>query len=204
MAEFLSGGGPPWLGEKQEDDPSQQEYLPKPSFDNASTLVAWQAEQIDMPSWWPELIEVPDCKGICQFVRRIWVSFQMPMSCYHATKGENNYTAQPTPHCLNQEAYLPLSDMKFSRQDYRIHQPQKTLVYGMVLQFWAENAQPTLPGQPHQLVECIRELKKSMELLMSFTYKEVLTNDAPSHQVKPHGNEAIVGAEGPASGVLYQ
>ena len=48
-------------------------------------------------------------------------SFQMPMACYHATKGENNYTVPPTPHCLNQDAYLPLSDMKFGGQDYRIH-----------------------------------------------------------------------------------
>ena len=120
VAEFLSGEGPPWLGEKQEDDPGQWEYSPKPSFDNASALVAWQAEWIDTLSWWPELIEVTNHKDICQFVRRIRASFHMPMVCYQATKGENNYNVPPTPHCLNWDAYLPLSDMKFCGQDYRI------------------------------------------------------------------------------------
>ena len=52
------------------------EYSPKPSFDNASAWVAWQAEHgLTSPSWWPELIEVPNQKDIHQFVRRVWASF---------------------------------------------------------------------------------------------------------------------------------
>ena len=60
-------------------------------------------------------------------------------------------------------------------------QPQKTLAYAKVLQFWMEKAQL---GQLHQLAECVRELRESMEPLISFTDKEVLTNDAPLHWVK--------------------
>ena len=65
------------------------------------------------------------------------------LSC---NQGKNNYVVPPTPHCLNQDTYLPFSDMKFGGQDYRIHQPQKTLTYAKVQQFWVEKAQPSLLG----------------------------------------------------------
>ena len=38
VAEFLSGEGPPWSGEKQEDDPGQQEYSPETLFQQCLCL----------------------------------------------------------------------------------------------------------------------------------------------------------------------
>ena len=63
-------------------------------------------------------------------------------------------------------------------------QPQKTLAYAKALQLWAEKAQPPLLGHPHQLAECMQELRESMELLTSITDEEDLTNDMPLHWVK--------------------
>ena len=45
-------------------------------------------------------------------------------------------------------------------------------------------AQLPQPGQLCQLVECMWELRDSMELLTTFTDRDVLHNDAPSHWVK--------------------
>ena len=59
VAEFLSG-------ENLEDDPGLQECLPKPSFDNALNWVAWQVEQVAMPTWWPDLASILGQRDICQ------------------------------------------------------------------------------------------------------------------------------------------
>ena len=108
-------------------------------------------------------------------------SFQMPMACYCATKGKNNYTPPPTPYCLNWVVYLPFSEMKFGREDYRIHQPQKTLAYAKVLQYWAEKAKLPTVGEPCQLAECIQELREAMEPLTTFTDQEVFSEVTPSN-----------------------
>ena len=70
-------------------------------------------------------------------------------------KVENDYPAPPTLHCLDSDAFLPISTVNCSYQDYRMKQPQKTLAYAKALQFWVEKAQPPLLGQPCQLAECV-------------------------------------------------
>ena len=51
VEEFLSG-------EKLKDDSAMQEHLPEPSSENNYEWVAWQAEQVAMPTWWPELASI--------------------------------------------------------------------------------------------------------------------------------------------------
>ena len=97
---------------------------------------------------------------------------------------ENDYLVPPAPQCIERDAFLPFSTAKFGSQDYCMKQPQKTLAYAKVLQFCVEKAQLPMPGQPHQLAECLQELREAMELLMTFTDEKVLHNDVPSHWVK--------------------
>ena len=52
------------------------------------------------------------------------------------------------------------------------------------LQYWAEKAQLFLPSKPHHLVESIVELHQKMELLTTFSDKEVLEDVPPSNWVK--------------------
>ena len=52
------------------------------------------------------------------------------------------------------------------------------------LQHWAEKAEPPMPGEPCQLVECVRQLREAMEPLTLFTDAEVLGDNVPSHWVK--------------------
>ena len=108
----------------------------------------------------------------------------MPKAKCHTLKIKNNYSAPPMSHCIERDAFLPVSTGNFSCQDYQMKQPQKTLAYTKVLQFWAEKAKLPLVDQQCQLAECVRKLRVSIELLTSFTDEEVLINDAPSHWVK--------------------
>ena len=92
--------------------------------------------------------------------------------------------------------------MKFGGQDYDMKQTQKTLVYTKALQFWVEKAQLPMPGEPHQLVECVQELREAMEPLTMFTDKEVLSNDVPLDRVKITSSRTSKPAE-PASSQVW-
>ena len=93
-------------------------------------------------------------------------------------------TIQCSPHCIDWDVFLPFNNMQFGGQDYHMKQPQKTLAYTKALQHWAEKAQPPMPGKPHQLVECVQELRETMEPLMTFTDAKVFSNDVPLYWVK--------------------
>ena len=97
----------------------------------------------------------------------------------HASNTENDYLVLLTPHCFERDMFLPFNTMKFGSQDDHMKQPQKTLVYTKALQHWAENTQPPMPGEPHQFVECVWELREAMGPLMTFKDKEVLSSDVP-------------------------
>ena len=127
VEEFLSG-------DKLMDDPSTWYCLPKPPFTDAYNWVAWQAEQVAMPTWWSKLMSILGQRDIHWLAQLVRASFQMPQACYAATKGVNNYVVPPTPSCLDQDTYLPMKDPRFGLQDYQLNQPQKTLAYDKALQ----------------------------------------------------------------------
>ena len=99
---------------------------------------------------------------------------------YHATKGCSDYMALPIPHCLKCNHHLPPSDTRSSAQDYHLKQPEMTLAYAKALQHWAKVAKPPPSGESCQLEECIKELRRCVELLTTFTDGEVLAKDPPS------------------------
>ena len=74
--------------------------------------------------------------------------------------------------------------MWFGSQDFWLTQPQKTLAYAKALQYWAEKAQLPIPSKSCQLVESVLEFQWMMELLTTFTDKEVHSNIPPSNWVK--------------------
>ena len=137
-----------------------------------------------MPTWWPELVAVPQEGDVHRFTRRVWASFQMPKECYCTTKGYNDYTVPPALHCIDWNAYLPLRDMRFATQDYCLSQPRKTLAYAKALQHWAEEAKHPMPGKLCQLAECIHELRGSMEPFTTLTDAEVFGEVEPSNWVQ--------------------
>ena len=181
VQEFLSGAGAPYAGDNDDSDWSSTLELP---FDNNNKWVMWCTLQVETPAWWPKLQIVLNQTDTVQFARQIQASFQMPKVKCLTLKMDNDYSALPTSHCIERDAFLPFSTVKSSGQDYQMKLPQKTLAYTKALQFWLEKAQPLLPGQLCQLAECVWELRESMVLLTSFTDEEVLTNDALLHWVR--------------------
>ena len=166
------------------EDSSQQTSTPKPSPNNSSKWVKWHAKQLDTLAWWQELSEVPSQRDVKEFVRRVCASFQLPKVSSHAQGVTNDYSALLAPHSLDRDQFLPIQDIWFRGQDFWLKQPQKTMAYAKVLQYWAEKTQPLTTGKSHQLAESLLELQCEMEPLVMFTDKEVLEELQPSNWVR--------------------
>ena len=153
--------------------------MPKLQFHDPQAWVRWHAHWEETPTWWPELVAVPQKGDIQAFERRIRASFHMPKACYYTTEGCNDYTVPPTLHCIKCDNHLPPPDPRFSTQDFHLKQPEKALAYAKALQHWAEVAKPPQLGEPCQLAECVKELRRCMRPLTTFTEKQVLSEDPP-------------------------
>ena len=86
-------------------------------------------------------------------------SFEVPKLQSCMAKVDNDHSAPLAHHLLDSDQFMPLPDMWFGSQDFHLTQPQKTLAYVKALQYWAEKAQPPIPGEPHHLVESVLELQ---------------------------------------------
>ena len=137
-----------------------------------------------MKAWWWGLKEVPGQDNLWEYARRVWASFEVPKAWCHASKVDNDHSVLLVPHSLDRDQFLPLPDMSFGSQDFQLTQSQETLAYAKALQYWAEKAQLPIPSKLQQWAESVLELQWMMELLPTFTDKEVLDNVPPSNWVK--------------------
>ena len=94
---------------------------------------------------------------ICQMNMGFLPAAQGKVPCLGGT--ENDYTVPFTPHCIEQDAFLPFGNGNFASQDYRMKQPLKMLAYSKALQFWAEK-NPTTLGWPTMPVGNMHERAK--------------------------------------------
>ena len=93
-------------------------------------------------------------------------------------KTENDYSVPPLPHCIERDAFLPLSTRNFGSQDYWMKQPKRPWCTPRHYNSGWKNCNH--PGQARPVLPagglCVR-VEESMEPLTSFTDEEVLTND---------------------------
>ena len=78
----------------------------EPSILDIETWLDWQAHQLSTPCWWEELRAIPGVKDPWKLACKIWASFSIPEVNSRTFLGQD-YTAFPTPRCLNQNAFLP-------------------------------------------------------------------------------------------------
>ena len=129
---------------------------------------------VSTPSCWWELGKIPDVDNVQELAQKIQASFELPQWMSKIYDIENYYLAPPAPNCLHQKDFLSLLDPRFPCQDIQEEQVKKTIAYAQVLQYWAERANPPMPGQPHLLVRSVLELHETMEGYVSFSNDVVL------------------------------
>ena len=107
--------------------------------------------------------------NVWKFMRRIQASFHMPKECYCTTNGKNYYMVPPALHCMGFDNYLPPLDTRFGTQDYWPKQPKRALAFAKALQQCIKVAKPPQPGKPCHLAECVKEQRRCMRPLTTFT-----------------------------------
>ena len=126
-------------------------------------------QMIAAPTWWQELLEIMEVTDIQELAQKIRASFELPQWMTEMHDIKNYYLAPPAPRCIQQKAFLPPPDPMFPCWDIKRAIPEDHS-----LQYWAEKANLPTPGQPCLLVRCILELRKAMELYMSFSDEAIL------------------------------
>ena len=115
------------------------------------------------PGLWQELAEVPRIDDHQELAWKVWASFKLPWQISEQHGVENYYHAPSALPCIHQKSFLPQPHPKFTSQDIRELQLEKTVAYAQALQFWAEKANLPTQGQPHLLVGSVLELRKEMK-----------------------------------------
>ena len=128
----------------------------------------WRGWALDTPSWWQELVKIPEVEDFQELAQNIQTSFELHQRMSKLHHVENFYLAPPVPKCLHQMDFLPPPHPKFPCQDIWVGQLEKTVAYAQALQYWVEKSNPPTPGQPHLLAESILELREVMEPYVSF------------------------------------
>ena len=172
LSKFLSKAGLP-----DGEDVTEQYEMPEPPLDDPKEWVMWWAHWVETPAWWLELVMVPTPRDPICFAKHMWASFQFP-KVKHLWGKDNDCTLPPAPHCIEWDTFLPQAEGDIGCLDYRLWQPKKTLALAKVLQFWADQTQPSW-AHPGQLAECIRQLREEMKPIPTFTDKDVLQYDPP-------------------------
>ena len=142
--------------EEEDGRTSSQE----PPVEELESWVTWRAQIHDTPGWWQELAEVPGVNDHEKLAWEVWASFELPQQISKWHHVENYHQAPLAPLCLHWKSFLPPPDSKFTCQDIRELQQEKTVAYAEALQFGAEKVNLPTQGQPSLLVGDIMELEE--------------------------------------------
>ena len=140
-----------------------------------------------MPDWWRELVTIPNVDDPEMLACKIHASFQVLWVRCRALKDPGDYTALPTPKCIQRKIFLQVADYHLPFQDYQLKQLQRTLAYVQALQYWAEKANLPVLDEPCCLAMCVHELRWIMKPYMTFSGCNVfrgLTCKIPEAKVK--------------------
>ena len=111
------------------------------------------------PAWWPELIAIPGVNDPQKLAHKIWASFYIP-EVRMRTSLEQEYTAPPTPKCLNRNAFLP---DELSYQDIWQQLVLLMVAYARSLQYWAEKLNPPKSPDLCPLAGSVVELRETVQ-----------------------------------------
>ena len=105
-----------------------------------------------------------------KLAQKIGASFNIPAVQCEALQSQD-YTAPPAPKCLMKDMFLPDDP---SYQDIWWKPLLLTLANIWVLQFWAEEANPLAPSDPHPLAMSVVELRWCMGRCITFSKQDIL------------------------------
>ena len=108
---FLRG-----LAENLEEE-DKKAPSPEPPVKEVHKWVMWKAGACKTPSWWRELMAVPEVEDCKKLAQEVQASFWLPKRLSKLHKMENYHQAPPALLCLLQRNSLPPPDSIYACQD---------------------------------------------------------------------------------------
>ena len=82
---------------------SWSDSSPEPQMEDYKRWVMRQGQALNMPSWWQELVEIPEVGDFQELTQKIWYSFELPQRMSKLHDMENYYLAPLAPKCFHQK-----------------------------------------------------------------------------------------------------
>ena len=92
---------------KNSEEEEEKVPSPKPPVKELHKWVTWKAEACKMPSWWKELMAIPEVEDWEKLPQEVQASFQLPKRASELHKMENYHQALPALPCLLRRNFLP-------------------------------------------------------------------------------------------------
>ena len=145
----------------------------EPAVTEFSQWVLWRADKCKTPSWWAELLAVPEIGDHKRLAREVWASFQLLQQMRELGMKEANLQAPPAPPCLHRQKFMPPAESIYSCRDIREIPQEKAVAYARALQHWVEEIDLPAGGGPHLLAKSVKELREEVKCYLSFSNEEV-------------------------------
>ena len=126
-----------------------------------------------MPSWWRELVAVPEVGDHKRLAWEVQASFQLPRRASELHKMKDYHQAPHAPLCLLQKMFMPPASSIYACRDIQEIQWEKTVAYAQALQYWAEKVDQPAGGKLCLLEESVKELREELRCYLSFSNEEV-------------------------------
>ena len=141
VACFLGGS----MGNFKEED---EKVPPKPPVEEFHKWVPWKAETCKMPSWWRELVAVPEVEDHKRLAWEVQASFQLPRRMRELHPRENCCQALPAPPCLHWKKFMPPASSIYACRDIHKIPQEKTVAYAQALQQVGQFSPPNAEAMP--------------------------------------------------------
>ena len=146
---------------------------PEPVVTEFSQWVLWRADRCKTPSWWAELLAVPEIGDHKRLAREVQASFQLLQWMRELGMKEADLQAPPMPPCLHWQKFMPPAQSIYACRDIREIPQKKVVAYVRALQHWVEEIDLPAGGRPHLLPKSVKELREEVKCYLSFPDEEV-------------------------------
>ena len=112
------------LEEEDEKVPS-----PEPPVKEVHKWGTWKAEACKTPSWWRELVAVPEVEDWEKLACEVQASFWLPKRVSKIHMMDNYHHDPPAPPCLLWKSFRPPPNFIYACWDIQEMQREKTVAY---------------------------------------------------------------------------
>ena len=146
---------------------------PEPAITEFNQWVPWRANRWKIPSWWTELLAVPEVGDHKRLARKVWASFWLPQKMRELRMKEANLQVPLVPPCLHRQKFMPPAKSIYASRDIREIPQEKVGAYARALKHWVEKIDPHAEGRPCLLAKGMKELREEVKCYLSFSDEEV-------------------------------